>query len=156
MATVNYYEQLNADDQNEIDQTVASVIDQFSDENPDTHEKTVNLPKLLAMLERLNAEKKSAKEAAETKAKEEKEANKASAELAGVELAKGVEVGDFITFKMNSKEWTLPVLKKNEKTFTVELPAEALPEGSKSARRFPKFASVTKVTKASAKVSAVA
>src|SRR5574344_2663944 len=89
MATVNYYEQLNADDQNEIDQTVASGIDQFSDENPDTHEKTVNLPKLLAMLEKLNAEKKSAKEAAEIKAKADKEANKASAELAGAELAKG-------------------------------------------------------------------
>ena len=148
MAVKDYFEELNEDDQQEVLAVVETVIEKVSFENEDTHEKIIDVNKLSALIEKLTAEKKSAKEAADEREKSEKASQLALSKIKGVEASKKIEVGDIITFKMSGKEFSLPVLKKSEKTYTVEIPAEFLPEDSKSNKRYIKFEKVESFKKA--------
>ena len=155
----DYFASLSAEDQTNIETLVDGLINDISVEDEATGEKTIRLPMLMALLQKLNDEKKSAKEADAEKTKAQKEADKAAAEIAGADRAKNISVGDIITFTMgtgkNKTEYSLPVLKKSDKSCTVAIPAEDLPEDYKTDKRYIKFANITAVEHASAEKSAV-
>lgn len=155
----DYFASLSAEDQTNIETLVDGLINDISVEDEATGEKTIRLPMLMALLQKLNDEKKSAKEADAEKTKAQKEADKAAAEIAGADRAKNISVGDIITFTMgtgkNKMEYSLPVLKKSDKSCTVAIPAEDLPEDYKTDKRYIKFANITAVEHASAEKSAV-
>jgi hypothetical protein len=155
----DYFASLSADDQTNVETLVDGLINDISVEDEATGEKTIRLPMLMAVLQKLNDEKKSAKEADAEKEKAKKEADKAAAEIAGAERARTISVGDIITFSMgtgkNKKEYSLPVLKKSDKSCTVAIPVEDLPEDYKTDKRYIKFANITAVEHASAEKSAV-
>ena len=155
----DYFASLSADDQTNVETLVDGLINDISVEDEATGEKTIRLPMLMAVLQKLNDEKKSAKEADAEKMKAQKEADKAAAEIAGADRAKNISVGDIITFTMgtgkNKTEYSLPVLKKSDKSCTVAIPADNLPVDYKTDKRYIKFASITAVEHASAEKSAV-
>ena len=154
MAVKEYFSTLSEDDQNEVTAIVDGIINDISTENEATGEKVVNLPKLMSILEKLNEEKKSAKEVAAVSEKAEKEAAKKAAELNGAEIAKTLDAGDIITFTMGSgklkQTYSLPIIKKTDKSYTVEFDgsddAHTTPNKG-TGKRYIKFGAVVSFVK---------
>ena len=116
------YNELNADDKAKVDGIVADVIARVGGED-------INLSLLLGVLDRLNAEKKTAREAEKTKEKERKEAEKQEAASRGEALKEKVKVGDKIDYYMSTTKVTIlqaEVLKVTEKSARIDVTADSL------------------------------
>ena len=92
------YKELDADGQVQVDEIVGDVIAKI------TTDGEINLPMLLGILDKLNAEKKSAKEVEKQHAKERKEEAKQKAIVQKDYAAKIVKEGDLIDYYFSSKK----------------------------------------------------
>lgn len=140
MKVVENYDSLSNEQKDNVDLLVAQVIDGVSKENT-IGEVEVNFQELLSVLEKLNAVKKTERANHEAALKEEKARAKEEMEVKAAENAKNIELGTWIEFKTNGLLCILPVVSKNPKSFTVELPIGFY---SKNEKRYPKFGSVIK------------
>lgn len=126
-----------------LDDDVKAIVDNSYDSvmaDLTTNDK-VDLIALTALVERLNEAKKQAKLLA---MEAEKEAKKAEAEKLAAEAKKAyadLDVGAIITFTMKGKSYTLPIVKKNASTFTVEADF-----GTSSNKRYIKFEKIESVS----------
>lgn len=117
------YNELTADRQATVDSIVAEVIGKIGGADD------IDLPMLLGILDKLNAEKKTAKEADKAKEKERKAAAKEIAEANGEIIKDKVQVGDTIDYFMSTSKVTIlqaKVLKVTEKSARIEVTADSL------------------------------
>lgn len=145
----------------ELDKIVAVAMNNETIIKIENDEPRVITDHLSALIELLTIEKKRAKAEDESHAAEDKEKAKAIAAENGAAVSKGIEVGDTVTFTMGSgkgkKTFTRTVLKKTDKTITVEFDeaypcttSATAPEGKK----FIKFAQIVSFEKAVAVAAA--
>lgn len=117
------YNELTADRQATVDSIVAEVIGKIGGADD------IDLPMLLGILDKLNAEKKTAKEADKAKEAERKAAAKEIAEANGEIIKDKVQVGDTIDYFMSTSKVTIlqaKVLKVTEKSARIEVTADSL------------------------------
>lgn len=117
------YNELTADRQATVDSIVAEVIGKIGGADD------IDLPMLLGILDKLNAEKKTAKEADKAKEKERKAAAKEIAEANGEIIKDKVQVGDTIDYFMSTSKVTIlqaKVVKVTEKSARIEVTADSL------------------------------
>lgn len=117
------YNELTADRQETVDSIVADVISKIGGADD------IDLPMLLGILDKLNAEKKTAKEADKAKEKERKAAAKEVAEANGLLIKDKVQVGDSIDYFMSTSKVTIvqtKVVKVTEKSARIEVTADSI------------------------------
>lgn len=153
MAVKKYFDTLGAEDQEKVMELVSQVIDQVSITDEETQETRVNLDMLRSVIEKLSAERKSAKEAEEKLEKETRDERKKAATAAGAELVKTMAVGDIARFTMGSgknvKTYELEILKITDKTITVEFAGDVFtPNGGQGKRYIPLAKVLAKVESA--------
>lgn len=113
------YKALPEEEQKSVDEIAELAISALKGDDG-----AVDLPKLLALIEKLTAEKKSAKEAAEAKAKEQKKANEQIAVARGAKLRSHVKEKDTISWHMSTLGVTIlnaSVIKCTEKSARAEV-----------------------------------
>lgn len=116
------YNELDADRQAVVDSIVSDVIAKIGGDD-------IDLALLLGVLDKLNAEKKTAKEADKAKEKERKAAAKEIAEANGVIIKDKVQVGDTIDYFMSTSKVTIlqaKVIKVTEKSARIDVTADSL------------------------------
>lgn len=116
------YNELTEDRKDVVDGIVSSVLEKI------TTDGNVQLDLLLGVLDRLNAEKKSAKEAEKALEKERKEAEKAEAEKRAVELKEKIKPGDKIDYTMATNKVTIvqaTVVKVTDKSARIDVNADS-------------------------------
>ena len=117
------YNELTADRQATVDSIVSDVIGKIGGVD------NIDLPMLLGILDKLNAEKKSAKEADKAKEKERKEAAKQVAEAQGELIKDKVQVNDCIDYYMSTAKVTIlqaKVVKVTDKSARIEVTKDSL------------------------------
>lgn len=117
------YKELTADRQATVDSIVAEVIGKIGGADD------IDLPMLLGILDKLNAEKKTAKEADKAKEAERKAAAKEIADANGLLVKDKVQVGDTIDYFMSTTKVTIlqaKVLKVTEKSARIEVTADSI------------------------------
>ncbi len=117
---LSQYKNLSSAEQNAVDTIVSGVLDQIGGAN------NIDLNLLLGILDKLNAEKKTARENAKSKEKEQKEARKAMAEAKGEQLKNTVNPGDTITYFAATAKvtFTTKVMKVTDKCVRIEIDAD--------------------------------
>ena len=118
------YNELSAEKQETVDSIVADVIAKVGGDD-------IDLPMLLGVLDKLNAEKKSAREADKQKEKERKAAAKDAQAILGKKIAdeKLVKEGDALDYYMSTAKVTIlqaKVIKVTEKSARIEVTADSL------------------------------
>lgn len=117
------YHELDTEKQSTVESIVSDVLDKLGGVD------NIDLPLLLGVLDRLNAEKKTAKEADKQKAKERKEAEKQIKEAQGELLKKTIQINDTIDYYMSTSKVTIlqaTVVKVTEKSARIEITADSL------------------------------
>jgi len=126
------YDTLVDDSKNTVDGIVKLAMKELSNDG-----KT-DLVLLLAVLEKLNDNKKEIKKAIEDKKRDAEKALVKERELLGKAYAETLKVGDMITFRYGNggkQTATLPLDKIGLKTIQVTYTPDMLPEGSATAKR---------------------
>lgn len=115
------YNELSTDAQTSVDDIVKDVIAKIGGAD------NINLSMLLGILDKLNAEKKSAKEADKQNAKERKEAEKEMQKAQGEIIKDKVQVKDTIDYAMATYKCTIlqaSVIKVTDKSVRIEVTAD--------------------------------
>ena len=116
------FNELSEDRQEVVNGIVAQVLEQVGGAD------NIDLPLLLGVLDRLNAEKKTAKEADKAKEKERKAAQKEIAEANAENIKDKVKVNDTIDYFMSTAKVTIlgaKVQKVTEKSVRIEITADS-------------------------------
>lgn len=116
------YNELSDDDKTTVDGIVASVLAQIGGEN-------IKLDLLLGVLDKLNAEKKSAREVEKQRKKEAKEEAKQLAEAQAQQIKAGIKEGDKINYYMSTSKVEIvqaEVIKVTEKSARIEVTADSV------------------------------
>ena len=119
------YKELSEEAQASVDEIVAGVIGSISDDNG------VKLDMLLGILDKLNAEKKSAREAEKAKEKERKEKAKDEQKILAQKIAdeKIIKEGDKLDYYMSTSKVTIlqaSVIKVTDKSARIDVTADSL------------------------------
>jgi len=132
MAMANYDSLTNAD-QAKIDAIVHSSVEHISNDG------VVDIDLLMALLERLNDEKRKVREEIHEAEKKAADANKKKAAEIGKSYVQTLHEGDMITFNYGPakfmKQATLPIEKIGAATVQVIYTPDMLGENSQTARR---------------------
>lgn len=118
------YNELSAEKQETVDSIVADVIAKVGGDD-------IDLPMLLGILDKLNAEKKSAREVEKQKEKERKAAATDAQKILGKKIAdkKLVKEGDKLDYFMSTTKVTIlqaTVIKVTDKSARIEVTADSL------------------------------
>jgi len=118
------YKELSEENQATVDEIVADVIAKIGGDD-------IDLPMLLGILDKLNAEKKSAREVEKQKEKERKAAAKDAQTILGKKIAdeKLVKEGDKLDYFMSTTKVTIlqaTVIKVTDKSARIEVTADSL------------------------------
>lgn len=119
------YKELSEEAQASVDEIVAGVIGSISDDDG------VKLDMLLGILDKLNAEKKSAREAEKAKEKERKEKAKDEQKILAQKIAdeKIIKEGDKLDYYMSTSKVTIlqaTVIKVTDKSARIDVTADSL------------------------------
>ena len=119
------YKELSEEAQASVDEIVAGVIGSISDGDG------VKLDMLLGILDKLNAEKKSAREAEKAKEKERKEKAKDEQKILAQKIAdeKIIKEGDKLDYYMSTSKVTIlqaTVIKVTDKSARIDVTADSL------------------------------
>ena len=152
-------EGLSAEVREQLDNIVTIVMGDpiISVLNEEAGTVRVKTDNLAALIELLTEERKKAKAYDESVAEQEKEQAKAVATANGADMIKTAEVGDVIEFTMGSGKakttFRRTIIKKSDKTVTVEFTDDyecTTSASAKTGKKFIKLAQITKVIKAEA------
>ena len=119
------YKELSEEAQASVDEIVAGVIGSISNDDG------VKLDMLLGILDKLNAEKKSAREAEKAKEKERKEKAKDEQKILAQKIAdeKIIKEGDKLDYYMSTSKVTIlqaTVIKVTDKSARIDVTADSL------------------------------
>jgi hypothetical protein len=119
------YKELSEEAQASVDEIVAGVIGSISDDDG------VKLDMLLGILDKLNAEKKTAREAEKAKEKERKEKAKDEQKILAQKIAdeKIIKEGDKLDYYMSTSKVTIlqaTVIKVTDKSARIDVTADSL------------------------------
>ena len=117
------YNELSADNQELVDSIVDGVLEQLGGAD------NINLALLLGVLDKLNAEKKTAREADKAREKERKAIAKENAVTNGEKIKNKIKEGDKIDYFMSTAKVTIlqaTVIKVTDKSARIDVTADSL------------------------------